>query len=100
MAVSSRRLLVVAALVIVFAALGINIADGGSAFLVVAAGSLMILAGFAWFMFEASSTTKKTGSTIIKASHSHGAGKNLNSHEPQQKELPDPLDSGFDIPLM
>lgn len=100
MAVGSRRLLVIAAFCIVFAALGINIADGGSAFLVVAAGSFMILAGFAWFMFEATSSTKETGSTAIKAAYSLGEEKSLNSQETQQKELPDPLDSGFDIPLM
>jgi len=101
MATVSRRLLLLAAILLLAVGLGINLASGGSKLLVVASGFILIFVIFAWSLFDASSnSTKLRGSTPIQPNYSSGkAISNLQSVK-QEQDLPDPLESGFDIPLM
>ena len=101
MATVSRRLLVLAAILFLVAGLGINIAEGGSALLVVAAGLAVIFLILAWSLFDASSNSSKVqGSTTIKSNYSTGQSMSELNSENQDQQLPDPLESGYEIPLM
>ena len=101
MATVSRRLLVLAAILLLVAGLGINIAEGGSKLLVVAAGFTVIFLILSWSLFDASSkSTKPQGSTPIKSSYSAGKSVSELQNEKQEQQLPDPLESGYEIPLM
>ena len=101
MATVSRRLLVLAAILLLVAGLGINIAEGGSKLLVVAAGFTVIFLILSWSLFDASSkSSKPQGSTPIKSNYSAGQSVSELHNERQEQRLPDPLESGYEIPLM
>ncbi len=101
MATVSRRLLLLAAMFFFVVAIGINLASGGSTLVVVASGLGLIFIVFAWSLFDASSeATATSGATPIKANYSTGTTLKNPQSEPIEESLPDPLDSGFDIPLM
>jgi len=101
MATVSRRLLLLAAVFLLIAGVGLKVASGGSTLLVVASGLGLIFVIFAWSLFDTSSKASRAmGSTPIKANYS--AGKTLQNiqSEHQEQTLPDPLEAGFEIPLM
>lgn len=101
MATISRRLLVLTAILLLIAGLVLNIAEGGSIFLVVAAGFTVIFLILSWSLFDASSeTTKVRGSTPISSQFSSGKALNEAQKNTEEHTLPDPLDSGYEIPLM
>ena len=101
MATISRRLLVVAAILLISVGIAINIADGGSTLLVAAAGFTLIFAILAWSLFDVSSKASKVyGSTPIQSEYSIGKPLGELQSELQEQTLPDPLESGYEIPLM
>ena len=101
MATVSRRLLVLAAILLLVAGLVINIADGGSSLLIAAAGLTFIFMILAWSLFDASpETSKERGSTPIQSKYSNGKTLNEVQNEAEERNLPDPLESGYEIPLM
>ncbi|HJL96632.1 MAG TPA: hypothetical protein QF401_00620 [Candidatus Poseidoniaceae archaeon] len=101
MATVSRRLLLLAAIFFFVVAIGINLASGGSTLVVVASGLGLIFIVLSWFLFEASSkSTTNTGATPIKVNYSTGTTLSNLQSEQMEQTLPDPLESGFDIPLM
>mgnify|MGYP001341460290 CR=1 FL=1 len=101
MATISRRLLVMAAILLLAVGLAINIADGGSTLLVVAAGLALIFAILTWSLFDATSKPAKVrGSTPIQSDYSMGKSLSELQDERQEQTLPDPLESGYEIPLM
>tara|TARA_B110000902_G_scaffold258182_1_gene327526 strand:+ start:1104 stop:1517 length:414 start_codon:yes stop_codon:yes gene_type:complete len=101
MATVSRRLLLLAAVLLLIAGIGLKIASGGSTLLVIASGLGLIFVILAWSLFDDSSTSSLTkGATPIKASYSSGTSFDKLSTERQEQTLPDPVESGFEIPLM
>lgn len=100
MATLSRRLLPSAAILILLAAIGLNISTGGSVLTVAIFGFGLIMVVFSWFLFEASSRSRERGSSPIKANYASGKPQNKFASSEQDKELPDPLEAGFEIPLM
>ena len=101
MATVSRRLLFIAAVLLLVTSIGINVTSGGSTLLIVALGLGLIFVTLAWTLFDApSKPTVSRGSTPIKSQYSMGKSSLDNHRENQEQSLPDPLESGFDIPLM
>ncbi len=101
MATVSRRLLVLTAILLVVAGLGANIAEGGSSLLIAAAGFTVIFMILAWSLFDASPKTSKVrGSTPIQSNYSNGKKLTELQNENEEHNLPDPLESGYEIPLM
>ena len=101
MATVSRRLLIVAGVFLLIAGIGLKIASGGSTLLIAASGFGLIVIVFAWSLFDDSSDQSHSkGSTPTKANYS--VGKSLQNFQAEREEqaLPDPLESGFEIPLM
>jgi len=101
MAAVSRRLLLLTAFILLIAGVGLKIASGGSTLLAVASGLGFILVVLAWSLFDdTSKPSTLKGSTPIKANYSSGKALQNSQAEPQEQTLPDPLESGFEIPLM
>tara|TARA_B110000196_G_C21016777_1_gene600714 strand:- start:513 stop:926 length:414 start_codon:yes stop_codon:yes gene_type:complete len=101
MATVSRRLLLAAAVILFIAGVGLKIASGGSTLLIVASGLGLIFIVLAWSLFDDSSKSSLSkGSTPIKANYSSGSTLQNLQNEHQEQALPDPIESGFDIPLM
>ncbi len=100
MATLSRRLLPSAAILILLAAIVLNVSTGGSSLIVVIFGLGLIFVVFTWYLFEASSRTIDRGSSPIKAEYSSGKPLNTFSSQEQHNELPDPVEAGFEIPLL
>lgn len=100
MATLSRRLLPSAAISILLAAIVLNVSKGGSSLIVVIFGLGLIFVVFTWYLFEASSRTIERGSSPIKAEYSSGQPLNTFSSQEQHNELPDPVEAGFEIPLL
>ncbi len=101
MATVSRRLLLLAAVLLLIAGIGLKIASGGSTLLVIASGLGLILVILAWSLFDDSSTSSLTkGAKPIKPSYSSGTSFDKLPKERQEQTLPDPVESGFEIPLM
>ena len=96
----SRRLLPTAALLILLAALVLNLQSGGSSLTVAIFGLAIISVVLAWYLFEASSRSKPENSSLVKAKFASGQPIERYSGETQHSELPDPIESGFEIPLM
>ncbi len=101
MATVSRRLLILAAVFLPIAGVGLKIASGGSTLLAVASGLGFIFVILAWSLFgDSSESPMNKGSTPIKANYSSGKVLQQSQTETQEQSLPDPLESGFEIPLM
>ena len=101
MATVSRRLLLLAAVFLLIVGVGLKVASGGSTLLVVGTGLGLIFVVLAWSLFDASSKSSRTkGSTPIKVNYSTGKTLKSLQAEHQEQTLPDPLESGFEIPLM
>ena len=100
MATLSRRLLPTAAILILIAAIVLNISTGGSSLIVAIFGLGLIFVVFTWYLFEASSRTSERGSSPIKAQYASGQPLNKFSSQEQHNELPDPVEAGFEIPLL
>ena len=100
MATLSRRLLPSAAISILLAAIVLNVSKGGSSLIVVIFGLGLIVVVFTWYLFEASSRTNERGSSPIKAEYSSGQPLNTFPSQEQHNELPDPVEAGFEIPLL
>ena len=101
MATVSRRLLILAAVFLPIAGVGLKIASGGSTLLAVAFGLGFIFVVLAWPLFnDSSESSMNKGSTPIKANYSSGKALQDSQTEHQEQTLPDPLESGFEIPLM
>lgn len=101
MATVSRRLLLVAAVFLFIAGVSLKIASGGSTSLIVVSGLGLIFVALAWSLLDDSSESSLSkGSTPIKANYSSGTTIPNFHNEHQEQALPDPIESGFDIPLM
>ncbi|GEM_PF-455893 len=101
MATVSRRLLLLAAVFLLIGGVGLKVASGGSTLLVVGTGLGLIFVVLAWSLFDTSSKSSRSkGSTPIKANYSTGMTLKSLQTEHQEQTLPDPLESGFEIPLM
>lgn len=100
MATLSRRLLPSAAILILLVAIGLNISTGGSVLTVAIFGFGLIMVVFSWYLFEATSRSNERGSSPIKAKHASGKTLDKFASSELDSELPDPLEAGFEIPLM
>ena len=101
MAMNSRAVLAFAAFVVVLAAAILNVLQGATSLTLVVIASTIVLIILVWFLFDGEKESVAAGSTAIKTSQSIGTitagmqGENL-----PETELPDPLDAGFDVPLL
>ena len=100
MATLSRRLLPSAAVLILLAAIGLNVSTGGSVLTVAIFGFGLIMVVFSWYLFEASSRSNERGASPIKANYASGKPIDKFASNEHDSELPDPLEAGFEIPLM
>ena len=101
MVVNSRAVLATAAVLAVLAAVISNVLGGGTTFGFIVLALSLILAVFIWLLFDSEETTS-SASTIIPVQNSIGrvsASQSAVESTPEQ-DLPDPLDSGIDVPLL
>lgn len=102
MVVNSRALLATAAVIVLLGAVISNVLDGGSTFEFIVLALGLILAAFIWLLFDSKANSASSGSTVISVNHSIGRGAAGTQHATSttEEELPDPLDSGIDVPLL
>ena len=102
MMVNSRAVLTTAAILAVLAAVINNVLDGGTTFGFLVLALSMILAVVIWLLFDSEEETTSSSSTIIPVQNSIGqAPESLTrADSTRQEDLPDPLDSGIDVPLL
>lgn len=101
MAMNSRALLTMSAIGVVLSAAIINVAQGATSLTLVVLAITLVLVVFVWFLFDV--TQQKIGprSTAIRPTQSIGRGiERLNDTSETPENIPDPLDAGFDVPLM
>ena len=99
MAAVSRRILPFAALCIVVVAVTGNLFSGGSTLIVALSGISLIFIVFSWYLFEATSRQERDASSPTSPGYSTGTKVGQVS-QLEDSELPDPLEAGFEIPLM
>ena len=102
MVVNSRAVLATAAVLAVLAAVISNVLGGGTTFGFIVLALSLILAVFIWLLFDTEAETTSPASTIIPVQNSIGrvsASQSAVESTPEQ-DLPDPLDSGIDVPLL
>jgi|TARA_B100001094_G_C18195608_1_gene810626 peptidoglycan/LPS O-acetylase OafA/YrhL len=99
MAAVSRRILPLAALCTVVVAVTGNLFSGGSTLIVALSGISVIFIVFTWYLFEATSRQEKAASSPTSPGYSTGTKVEQISRQ-EDSELPDPLEAGFEIPLM
>lgn len=101
MAMNSRAVLAFAAFVVVLAAAILNVLQGATSLTLVVIASTIVLIILVWFLFDGEKESVAAGSTAIKTSQSIGAiTVGMEGENPPENELPDPLDAGFDVPLL
>lgn len=102
MAMNSRTLLAGTAIGAVFVAVINNILQGGSTLLLVVLAGCLILAAFIAFLFAGKQKERTVAATSIPVTNSiiRGTGGINSSEEAVDQAIPDPLDAGFDVPLM
>ncbi|MDG1537060.1 MAG: hypothetical protein P8Q85_00715 [Candidatus Poseidoniaceae archaeon] len=101
MAMNSRAVLAFAAFVVVLAAAILNVLQGATSLTLVVIASSIVLIILIWFLFDGEKESVSAGSTAIKTSQSIGAiTADMEGDNPPGGELPDPLDAGFDVPLL
>lgn len=102
MAMNSRMLLAGAAIGAVFIAVITNILQGGTSLLLVVLAGCVILVALVGLLFTGKQNKVASGSTSILPAESivRNTGGVKNDSSPVQEDLPDPLDAGFDVPLM
>lgn len=102
MAMNSRTLLAGTAIGVVFIAVINNILQGGSTLLLVVLAGCLILASFIWLLFGGKQKERTVAATSIRLEDSiiRGTGGINSSEETVEQAIPDPLDAGFDVPLM
>ena len=102
MAMNSRVLLAASAIGAVLIAAISNVLQGGTTLTLLLLASTLTLVVLIWFMFSGKAKSPSSGSTLIRAQHSIGKGTAPHSKVNQSNEqhLPDPLEAGFDAPLM
>ena len=78
-----------------------NVAQGATSLTLMVLAITLVLVVFVWFLFDGSQQKTGSGSTVIKSTQSIGRGfEGMNDTEEPSKDIPDPLDAGFDVPLM
>lgn len=99
---NSRVLLAASAIGAVLIAAISNVLQGGTTLTLLLLASTLTLVVLIWFMFSGKAKSPSSGSTLIRAQHSIGKGTAQHSKVNQSNEqhLPDPLEAGFDAPLM
>lgn len=102
MAMNSRMLLAGAAIGAVFIAVITNILQGGTSLLLVVFAGCVILVALVGLLFTGKQKKTASGSTSIphEKSIARNTGGLKGAGSPVQEHLPDPLDAGFDVPLM
>ena len=101
MAMNSRALLAVSAIGVVLAAAILNVAQGATSLTLVVLAITLVLVVFVWFLFDGTQHKTESGSTAIKPTQSIGRGiEEMNGASEPSEDIPDPLDAGFDVPLM
>ena len=101
MAMNSRALLAMSAIGVVLCAAIFNVAQGATSLTLMVLAITLVLVVFVWFLFDGSQQKTGSGSTVIKSTQSIGRGfEGMNDTEEPSKDIPDPLDAGFDVPLM
>ena len=101
MAMNSRAVLAFAAFVVVLAAAILNVLQGATSLTLVVIASTIVLIILIWFLFDGEKVSVSDGSTAIKTSQSIGGiTASMEGDNPPASELPDPLDAGFDVPLL
>jgi len=102
MAMNSRTLLAGTAIGAVFIAVINNILQGGSTLLLVVLAGCVILASFIWLLFAGKQKERTVAATSIGLEDSiiRSTGGIYSSEESVEQAIPDPLDAGFDVPLM
>lgn len=96
----SRRILPVAAFSTVVVAVTGNLVSGGSTLVVALSGISVIFIVFSWYLFEASSRKRTDVSSPTTPGYSSGTGGEPLAQNEKESELPDPLEAGFEIPLL
>ena len=101
MAMNSRAVLAFAALVVILGAAITNVVQGATSLTLVVIASTIVLIILIWFLFDGEKETGSAGSTAIKTSKSIGTiTAGMEGENPPDTDLPDPLDAGFDVPLL
>jgi len=101
MAMNSRAVLAFAAFVVVLAAAILNVLQGATSLTLVVIASTIVLIILIWFLFDGEKEPSSAGATAIKTSQSIGTiTAGMEGSNPPESELPDPLDAGFDVPLL
>ena len=102
MAMNSRILLAGAAIGAVFIAVITNILQGGTSLVLVVFAGCVILAALVALLFTGKQDKTASGSTSISTGQSivRNTGGMKDATSSVQEDLPDPLDAGFDVPLM
>ena len=101
MAMNSRAVLAFAALVVILGAAITNVAQGATSLTLVVIAITIVLIILIWFLFDSEKGTGLAGSTAIKTSQSIGTiTAGMEGENPSDTDLPDPLDAGFDVPLL
>ncbi len=86
---------------VVLSAAIFNVAQGATSLTLMVLAITLVLVVFVWFLFDGSQQMTGSGSTVIKATQSIGRGiEGMNDTAEASEDIPDPLDAGFDVPLM
>ena len=76
-------------------------AQGATSLTLVVLAITLVLVVFVWFLFDGTQQNAESGSTAIKVNKSIGRGiGSINDASETPEDIPDPLDAGFDVPLM
>ncbi len=101
MAMNSRVLLAASAIGAVLIAAISNVLQGGTTLTLLLLASTLTLVVLIWFMFSGKAKSPSSGSTLIRAQHSIGTtAQHSKVNQSNEQHLPDPLEAGFDAPLM
>ena len=102
MAMNSRVLLAASAIGAVLVAAISSVLQGGTTLTLLLLASTLTLVMLIWFMFNGKAKKPSLGSTLIRAQNSIGKGpaQHPNGNLSDEQHLPDPLEAGFDAPLM
>ena len=101
MAMNSRALLAMSAIGVVLTAAILNVAQGATSLTLVVLAITLVLVVFVWFLFDGTQQKAESGSTAIKVNKSIGRGiEGMSDASETPEDIPDPLDAGFDVPLM
>jgi len=102
MAMNSRVLLAASAIGAVLIAAISNVVQGGTTLTLLLVASTLTLVFLIGSMFNGKAKNPSSGSTLIRAPDSIGKAPALHKNEQSSNEqhIPDPLEAGFDAPLM